>query len=60
MKVSPGSQSGPAPGIKVFLLLFLQKKKIVVLFLQKKNQKDFYFYAGERCVFRSPKTPEKR
>jgi hypothetical protein len=30
-----------SPETKVFLLLFLQKKKILVLFLKKKNQKHF-------------------
>jgi hypothetical protein len=31
---------GTAPGVKVFLLLFLQKKK-KVFFFEKKNQKTF-------------------
>jgi hypothetical protein len=34
---------GTAPETKVFLLLFLQKKKTLVLFLKKKNQKDVWF-----------------
>jgi nitric oxide reductase activation protein len=36
---------------KVFLLAFLQKKKNLVLFLKKKNQKDFYFwFALTACI----------
>jgi hypothetical protein len=38
-----------APGIKVFLLLFLQKKKNL-LFLKKRSKKIFVSGAGGRCV----------
>jgi hypothetical protein len=42
---TPGT-AGKAPGVKVFLLLFFQKKRNL-LFLKKKKQKDF-------CSSRSP------
>jgi hypothetical protein len=48
-------QPEPSARKKVFLLLFLQKKKILsfVLFLKKKNQKDFYSIAvaAEKFTF---------
>jgi hypothetical protein len=43
-RLPPGVFPQPAPEIKVFLLLFLQKKKHF-LFLKKKKQKNFYPFA---------------
>jgi hypothetical protein len=43
---APGTRRRAAPEIKVFLLLFLQKKK--ALFLKKKNQKDFRSFGASK------------
>jgi hypothetical protein len=45
----------PRPDIKVFLLLFLQNKKIR-LFLKKNQQKDFYCLAPAQPTARASET----
>jgi hypothetical protein len=54
----PGADLSTAPGPKVFLLLFLQKKKTrrgaakrILLFLKKKKQKNFISGAFDRGKF---------